>query len=159
VRFVIPRHWVEEYEPEGGGTFYEDMPDSGTLRLRVMEFEYSKPAEEMARIALEKDDGPLRERGATPIVRSVLPSGFGMRRYVWPAVEGDEKLNLHRWEVMVPLQPHTLRIVLFAHTVLAGQEEDPYIAAELESIDEAIRAAEYSQEEGVAGAFYHDPNN
>jgi hypothetical protein len=156
VRFVIPSHWVEEYEPEGGGTFYEDRPDSGTLRLNVLEFESSKLAEEMALAALEKDDGPLRDRGATPVVRSILPSGFGMRRYVWPAIEGNEKLHLHRWEVFVPVQPHTLRIVIFVHTILAGQEEYPHIAAELDLLDESIRAAEFSQEAGVAGAFHRD---
>lgn len=34
--FQIPSHWREEYEPGGGGTFYEDSPDSGTLRLNVL---------------------------------------------------------------------------------------------------------------------------
>ena len=32
-RFRVPHSWVEEYEPEGGGTFYEDGPDTGTLRM------------------------------------------------------------------------------------------------------------------------------
>jgi hypothetical protein len=38
VSFEIPEHWKEEYEPKGGGTFYEDRPDSGTLRLHVLGF-------------------------------------------------------------------------------------------------------------------------
>ncbi|MBK8594774.1 MAG: hypothetical protein IPN83_04160 [Holophagales bacterium] len=38
VTFRIPRHWVEEYEEDGGGTFYEDRPDSGTPG-RVNDFE------------------------------------------------------------------------------------------------------------------------
>jgi hypothetical protein len=30
VRFRIPAHWIEEYEHEGGGTFYEE----GQTRVR-----------------------------------------------------------------------------------------------------------------------------
>jgi hypothetical protein len=36
VRFLIPESWVEEYEDAGGGTFYEDRPGCGTLRLNVI---------------------------------------------------------------------------------------------------------------------------
>src|SRR5438552_168389 len=36
VTFRIPSHWREEYEPNGGGTFYDDNPDSATLRLNVI---------------------------------------------------------------------------------------------------------------------------
>jgi hypothetical protein len=156
VRFSVPSNWLEEYEPEGGGTFYEDRPDSGTLRLNVLEFESpTKPAEEMARDAYEKD-GPLQNPKGSSIARSFLPSGFGMRRYISPAVEGDEALNIHRWEICVPVPPHTLRVVIFAHTVVAGQEMDPRIATELEFLDGSIRAAEYSQQAGVSGPFHHD---
>ena len=34
--FEIPASWKEEYEPSGGATFYEDLPDSGTLRLNAL---------------------------------------------------------------------------------------------------------------------------
>jgi hypothetical protein len=36
VSFLIPDHWLEEYEEEGGAAFYEDKPGSGTLRLNVI---------------------------------------------------------------------------------------------------------------------------
>ena len=39
VKFYVPSTWVEGYEPDGGGTFYEDLPNSGTLRLNVLTFE------------------------------------------------------------------------------------------------------------------------
>ena len=38
-RFQIPESWVEEYEPRGGGTFYEPGDDTGTLRINVLDFE------------------------------------------------------------------------------------------------------------------------
>lgn len=145
VRFPIPSDWVEEYEPEGGGTFYADNPDSGTLRLNVLGFESpNKAAEEMARDAF-KQHAVLCHR-----------SGFAMRRYVWPAEENGETLNIHRWEIAVPVPPHCLRLVLFAYTAVAGQQGDSRIATELQTVDECISAAEFSQITGVTGAFYHD---
>ena len=39
IKFEIPDHWVEEYGENGGGTFYEDAPDSATLRLNLLTFE------------------------------------------------------------------------------------------------------------------------
>jgi hypothetical protein len=38
VTFRIPAHWTEEYEEEGGGIFYNEDNDSGTLRLNVLTF-------------------------------------------------------------------------------------------------------------------------
>jgi hypothetical protein len=35
--FHVPTSWVEEYEPAGGGTFYENKPGTGTLRVNVMD--------------------------------------------------------------------------------------------------------------------------
>lgn len=36
VSFRIPAHWREKYTPDGGGSFYEDPPDSPTFRLEVV---------------------------------------------------------------------------------------------------------------------------
>ncbi|WP_214470394.1 hypothetical protein [Mesorhizobium sp. dw_380] len=38
ITFEIPYVWIEEYEAEDGGMFYEDGPDTGTLRLNVTTF-------------------------------------------------------------------------------------------------------------------------
>jgi hypothetical protein len=142
VRFSIPANWLEEYEPEGGGTFYEDRPDSGTLRLNVLSFDSpDKPADEMARTAFPQE---TVER---------LPSGFSMRRYVKSANEKGQALDIHRWEIAVPVPPHGLRLVCFTHTILAGQQSDTRIATELKLLDASIRCAEFSQQPGVIGAY------
>jgi hypothetical protein len=36
ISFQIPKDWIEEYEENGGGTFYEDSQESGTLRINVL---------------------------------------------------------------------------------------------------------------------------
>ena len=42
ISFEIPENWVEEFEEPGGGTFYEDTPTSGTLRVNVLTIENKK---------------------------------------------------------------------------------------------------------------------
>lgn len=144
VRFEIPSDWIEEYEPSGGGTFYENRPDSGTLRLNVLSFSSKDtPAEEMAR-SVFKDK-----------TTDVLPSGFLMRHYIKAAEEKGEGLEIYRWEVAVPIEPFSLRLVMFAHTIVEGQQSDPRIAAELKMIAHSVLKAEFSQEEGVGGDYDH----
>jgi hypothetical protein len=142
VRFSLPSHWREEYEPDGGGTFYEDKPDSGTLRLNVISAE-SKSGESSEQ-AIERTF--LNESC------EVLPSGLRMRHRIVPAEERGTSLRLHRWEIAVPVPPTRLRIVCFTHTILARQESDPATIAELALVEQAIRSAEFSREPGVSGS-------
>lgn len=39
ISFDIPENWIEEFEETGGGAFYEDSPNSGTLRVNVLTIE------------------------------------------------------------------------------------------------------------------------
>ena len=95
----------------------------------------------MARTAFPQDAGEL------------FPSGFRLRRYPKSATEDGKALDIHCWEIAVPVPPHSLRLVCFAHTILAGRQSDPKIAAELKMLDESVRSAEFSQEPGVAGSY------
>lgn len=142
VIFALPISWREEYEPNGGGSFYEDRPESGTLRLNVLNFSSKDvPAQKMAETAFPEGSFEL------------LEDGFPLRRTVVDGEEEGHKLHLHTWEIAVPVAPYSLRIVVFKHTVLAGQENDPAIAQELEFINSSIHAGSYSQEQGVAGSY------
>ncbi|HSI65722.1 MAG TPA: hypothetical protein VLE43_21530, partial [Candidatus Saccharimonadia bacterium] len=57
VVFDLPARWVEEYEPSGGGTFYEDTPQSGTLRLSVLGFQIAQhqTLSEQVALIMERD--------------------------------------------------------------------------------------------------------
>ena len=140
VRFSLPSHWREEYEPEGGGTFYDDRPDSGTLRLNVISVE-PKSSEQ-----------PV-EHPFPPGSFETLPSGLRMRHRIVDAEERGTPIRLHRWEIAVPVPPARLRIVCFTHTILARQESDAATVAELALVEQSIRSAEFSREPGVSGSF------
>lgn len=144
VFFALPAIWREEYQPEGGGTFYDDRPDSGTLRLNVLSFSSKDvPAKQMAATAFPNGSFEL------------LQDGIPLRKTVVALEEGEHKLRLHSWEVAVPVPPNSLRIAAFRHTVLAEKEQDPQIVQELEFIDRSVRAATFSQESGLAGSHIH----
>jgi hypothetical protein len=139
--FEIPESWVEEYEREGGGTFYEPRDDSGTLRLNVLSFSSeNEPATEMARSALEGANGHSCE-------------GFPLNYEVDESQEDDAQLEIHRWQVAVPVLPHSVRLAIFSYAILAGQLIQPHIAEELKFVDTSIRNAKFSTEPGVGGSY------
>jgi hypothetical protein len=141
--FEIPASWVEEYEPEGGGAFYEPRDDSGTLRLSVLSFSSeNEPALEMASSALEGANDRSNE-------------GFPLSYEVEETQEDGALLEIHRWQVAVPVLPHSVRLAIFSYAVLAGQVIQPHISEELRFVDASIRNARFSTEPGVGGAYDH----
>ena len=134
VAFKIPSAWREEYEPHGGATFYEDRPDSGTLRLNVLTFEKKNGLEAMDQSA----DFPI-----------VLLSGHRMRHYRKDTEEDGTPLHIYRWEVLVAVTPSRCRIVCFSHTVLVSARDSTATQQELQLVDELVRDADYSTADGV----------
>jgi hypothetical protein len=142
VDFAIPGHWHEEYEPAGGATFYEDRPDSGTLRLNVSTFESKDtPSQKMTLAAFPQGSF------------ETLPSGFPIRYSVKETKEGNDLLQIHRWEIAAPVPPRRIRMVIFSHTVLASQKSSRSTASEITFINKSIRAAHFSEEPGIAGNY------
>ena len=148
VVFRIPASWREEYDPEGGGTFYEDKPNSGTLRLNVLSFESTSEEN------WEQAVGRVFPAGSFEL----LPSGLNLRQYMLPGEENDEILHIHRWEIAIPIPPKRFNLVCFAHTIIAGQESTPIIAAELKLVDLLVRSAEFGRVPRVAGTYHHVRN-
>jgi hypothetical protein len=138
VSFGIPLAWREEFASDGGGMFYEDKPDSGTLRLNVLSFEKKEP------MPLEAATKEIFGGGY-----EILPAGFPIRRYVKKEEERATPLHLHRWEVLVPVLPNRWRLVCFTHTILAAHEESSGSINELQLVDAIVRQANYSTEPGA----------
>jgi hypothetical protein len=140
VTFRIPHDWLEEYERDGGGTFYEDRPDSGTLRLSTMTMEGQKAA--------DTDDllAALKGKPADP---ELLASGDAIVTYQQPTEEGGEAVRMTYWLVANAVEPRHVRIAIFSHTVLAKHANAPATIAEVEMLDHEIRNATFSRRLGV----------
>jgi hypothetical protein len=139
VAFQIPATWREEYEPEGGGTFYEEGPNTGTLRLNVLSLQKAEPR------SLEAATREIFRGSAV----EKLPNGFPLRRYSKQAEEQGTPLVLYRWEVLVPVSPSKWRLVCFTHTILSAHVGLDQSKAELDLIDKLVREADYSTQPGV----------
>jgi hypothetical protein len=144
VTFRIPAHWTEEYEPEGGGTFYDDAPDSGTFRLQIIALE--SPS------VLTAESAPdvlstLQQATTTPVER--LPNNCALIRYSQSSVDQGHRLLIIYWSVAHVLPPRHARIANFSYTLLERQRDNARFQQELELLDREVRASVFSPELGV----------
>jgi hypothetical protein len=147
VTFQIPAHWAEEYEPEGGGTFYEDAPDSPTFRLQTITMKSPSPVTaESAPDILSS----LRQAATAPVER--LPSGCALLRYTQSTVDRGHRLFITYWSVAQVVPPHHARIANFSYTLLERQRNDARFQRELELLDREVRASIFSPELGVTSS-------
>ena len=140
VTFRIPRDWIEEYERDGGGTFYRDDPDSSTLRLSTMTMEGKQLADEDDLLAA------LSDKPAEP---ELLESGHALVTYEQRTEERGEALRMRYWLVAQAVEPRHVRLAIYSHTVLAQDANSPAMIEEVEMLDREIRNASYSPRLGV----------
>jgi hypothetical protein len=140
VRFHVPSSWVEEYQPEGGGTFYEDRDDSGTLRLNVLTFASKEPVTSNGIPQLFKEMSLTHNS----IDLRALPNGNVLLKYADRAVEEGEELLIYYWQLGNPVPPKHLRIADFSFTILASQSSDTEIIEQVRMLDGEIAGAEFA---------------
>jgi hypothetical protein len=151
-KFQVSASWVEEYEPRGGGTFYEPGDDTGTLRINVLGFERQQGGTESIPTAFD-----LLRRTRRVDETEALPTGAAVARYVTHADESGEHLRIYNWQIGVCVSPTHFRIVVFTYTIVDGQERESGMQEELRLLDTLIVSGEYPAVEGVDGDFYHEP--
>lgn len=140
VTFRIPQDWIEEYDRDGGGTFYRDHPDSSTLRLSTMTMEGKQLADE---------DDLLAALSHKPSAPELLESGHALVTYEQRTEERGETLRMKYWLVAQAVEPRHVRIAIFSHAVLAKDANSPAMIDEVEMLDSEIRNASYSPRLGV----------
>jgi len=134
VEFKIPSNWNVEDEIGIQGTFYENLPDTGTLRVSVYEWQSES----------EQDRNTKLQSALLPGNIETLAQGIYLKEEIKEVQEGSEKLSLYRWSVALALPDNLFRLIVFTHSIVKGQEEDPKIAIELELIDNSVRTAKFS---------------
>jgi hypothetical protein len=143
ITFRIPANWKEEYDPEGGGTFYEDSPISGTLRLNVISAK-SPPGKLPAS---GYDD--LTSRPPAPGERIVrLKSGDGIKLSMKPSKEDGVPIEVYAWQVVHIVPPRKMYIAIFTWTILASHPDMHDYQNEIDSLTEEISKAVFSPELG-----------
>lgn len=151
VKFWIPEDWVEEYELEGGGTFYKGGPDTGTLRLSVLTV---RPPTAIDENSAAQTLALIREDGSGPV--EMLPSGNAIKVAVNNGQEGGQTITLHWWHIANVVPPSHVRIAAFSYTVAPGQDNSPETLRDLEFLAFSLRNAKFHNELGVAAASPED---
>jgi hypothetical protein len=140
-KFSIPDSWLEENEPAGGATYYEDREDSGTLRLNVLQFESKEPSEMMIQDL-------IRNQNYEP-----LQDELAIRREAESTAEDGETLDIYTWNVAVPVPPNAVRLAVFSYTILQSQSSESSFQREIELLGNSFRDAEYSRDAGISGDY------
>ena len=139
--FRIPAHWVEEYEEDGGGTFYDEDADAGTFRLATMVLESKDPvttrtAREMAEKRAAAESGTLSDLGG----------GNWLIERTYHTNEDGAPLTIQYWVIVNPVPPNHVRIALFSYSVRTEliEDEDEYALGELELLAREVRACTFA---------------
>jgi hypothetical protein len=138
VRFFIPDHWVEEYEADGGGTFYEPGDGTGTLRLNVLSFLTQTDVSEVYPLSIIQ---ARQQRYNGQVER--LPDGRYLLKYVTNVIEEGEELTIFRWEVARMVSPRDCNIAAFSFTITASQIQEKSMLDEIVSIEEEIKKVKF----------------
>ncbi len=151
VRFKIPRHWIEEYEPAGGAMFYADHSDAGILRLNVITFETEEPVTDNSAV---DSIAALAELGFSDAV--ISPEGSAIATAFKRMIDDGEAISMHSWCVACPIPPRMLRLAQFTFTVLTSLEDAQETRRDLALLNDSIEHAEFGPSPGIVGDYYHD---
>jgi hypothetical protein len=151
VRFKIPKHWIEEYEPAGGAAFFEDHPDTSILRLQVVGFQSKEPVTVASAIDSVTIAG---DPGFSDVV--ITPEGNAIAKKLKRTTDDGEEITIYFWVVGNPTAPRSLRIAHFSFTVLTSLENAPQTLRDLAFLNDSIEHAEFHPDEGIAGDYFHE---
>ena len=136
VTFRIPSYWVEEYEPDGGGTFYENGPDTGTLRLSVITLK--TPPTKMGNLATNALAGMS---DVDPSKIRLLKSKLALAQYIKHSSENGQNITLYWWHLASAGEAGVVRVANYSYTILTKQENDKNILQELSVVQQEIENA------------------
>jgi hypothetical protein len=147
LRFRIPSSWREECDDYSGGMFYDDAPDSGTLRVSVTTLK-TPPDWHGSAVGLLDD---IRGSTGHDPGDVVVVGANAYARYARRAIEDGTELALFYWVFANPVPPDSARIVHFSYTVLASRADSDDTQRELAMLHDEIVKTEFARQVGTTG--------
>jgi hypothetical protein len=145
INFYIPQNWKVDVG-ENGGCFYEDSPQSSTLRLNLITMETLYPVTDQ-----DAEKVILTLKTLNNYLHKVekLSNGCALITYSITAKEESYDLLIQFWIVVNVVPPNHARIATFSYTILKDQMEDKKTIYEIELLDREIRKATFAEELGL----------
>jgi hypothetical protein len=148
VRFAIPDAWLEEYEEEGGATFYDDRPDAGILRLNVITAQ--EPPNAAMRSGTDRLLAIFKKSPRTPTASlRVLDNGNVLYAYTDQAFEDGEDLLMYFWEIANRIDENHIRLAIFSFAILASQDANMQTTQQIAMLHQELSRAEFTKCLGV----------
>jgi hypothetical protein len=146
LRFCVPSSWKEKYSDWDGGVFYEDVPGSGTLRIKVITLRVPTKTKDNSAAAIMEPI--LRQLGkdATDVVQV---GRNALVRYQQASIEQGKNLRIFYWVFANPVPPSDARVVTFSYTVLETEANTTHTLDELNMLEREIVKTEFAAQIGV----------
>jgi hypothetical protein len=139
IRFEIPKEWLEEYEPDGTGVYYDSAPDAGTLRVSLITAEAATDHEpHEAAIDLLRED-----REVDPKRVELLPGGNAFGSWVKRSSERGDAITQFWWQIVNTAPPRHIRIAMFSYTVLTANEKSAKTVSDVGLLERSLRQARF----------------
>ncbi len=138
--FRVPFDWVEEYGEKSGGTFYEDAPDAGTLRLSVVLFKTeNKPDAEQLENFLR-----LRPEAKTKGAQiSRESNGNVVLQFIQKTQESGDEVSIVWWFVANGNFDNSMQIAMFSYTVLKQNLQREQNQEDIVLLDSELRQTQF----------------
>ena len=142
VTFQIPKDWREEYEEDGGGTFYQPGDDTSTLRLNVLTFKTpsGKPVTPDSVILFLDPSAKKRNTKVIP-----LRPGLAYIRYDDSTTEAGQPITIRTWQLAQMVPPDHARIFVFTYTHLTSHFNTRATTTELALLEHSITICQPAQ--------------
>jgi hypothetical protein len=135
ISFDIPDSWKEEYNSEGG-IFYEDSPNSGTLRVHVLTLK--KKGAISAQDEIKRIESLHKSNNAKMTITNENDIFLSYKK---EEMDDNTPIIIFFWEKYQILQPNIFRIAMFSYTFPKLNNK---ISPEVTMLEESIKSAEFT---------------
>ncbi len=140
LRFSVPSHWVEEYGEKSGGTFYENEPEAGTLRLSVLVFPTTQKADTDALVAFLKKLPESKTKGSSIKIEK---NGNVVLQFIQRQQEDGEPVSLVFWMVANSDIKDFIQVASFSYTLMNRNLAREQNQEDITLLDETLRQTEF----------------
>lgn len=149
LRFSIPVEWSEEYGRDSGGTFFEQAPDSGTLRLSVVVLNTKGKTDADALERFLKTRPEARAKGAQISKES---NGNVVLQFIQRTNEGGDDMSIVWWFVASGAFEDYIQIAMFSYSLLNLNLNKEQNKEDILLLDQVLRKTEFVKMPQISGS-------
>ncbi|MBC2844628.1 hypothetical protein [Winogradskyella flava] len=136
ISFELPEDWIEEYDDNNGGAFYEDLPNSGTLRVRLISIKVPQSSNNIYATDVLNDFSSNKESKAI-----LLTNKNAYNMFYEQVKENEIDITVYYWSLVQSIQYNKTRLANFSYTILTEELDKKHIKLEIDFLTSQIENA------------------